>query len=527
LYNDLVEDFTTATTPSAPSGLSAAAGVGQVSLSWSASSGALSYNVKRSAANGGPYTTIASAISYTTYVDTSVTNGTIYYYVVSALNSGQQSVNSARVSATPVVPQLSAPIGLTATAGNAQVSLSWSASPVASSYNVKRNAVGGEPYTIIAASISSTSYADNSVSNGITYYYVVSAANSTAQSADSAQTSARPLPPPPTAPVGLTAAAAIDQVALSWTADPAAAGYNLRRATTSGGPYTIIITVDYGSTYTDSSVSAGTTYYYVLSTVSPYGLESANSAEVSATPGGPSITQNGIVPIYSSAATIQPGSWISIFGSNLAAAATTWNNNFPTTLGGVSVTVNNKSAYLWYVSPTQINLQAPGDAATGSVNVAVTNSGGTATSTVMLAPFGPSFSLLDGKHVAGIVLRSNGSGAYGGGTYDIVGPTGTSLGYPTVAAKASDTLELFGVGFGPTSPPVPAGQLFSGAAATTNPVQLTIGGATVLPSFAGLTSAGLYQINVTIPAGLGTGDLTLAATVGGVQTQSGVVISLQ
>jgi uncharacterized protein (TIGR03437 family) len=58
-------------------------------------------------------------------------------------------------------------------------------------------------------------------------------------------------------------------------------------------------------------------------------------------------------------------------------------------------------------------------------------------------------------------------------------------------------------------------------------VQLMIGGSSVVPSFAGLSSAGLYQINLTVPAGLGAGDVALVATVGGVQTQSGVVISLQ
>jgi uncharacterized protein (TIGR03437 family) len=118
-------------------------------------------------------------------------------------------------------------------------------------------------------------------------------------------------------------------------------------------------------------------------------------------------------------------------------------------------------------------------------------------------------------------------GAYGGGTYDILGPTGNSLGYPTIAAKAGDSVELFGVGFGPTIPAVPAGKAFSGAARTTNPVQIMIGGTTVIPSFAGLSEAGLDQINVTIPPGLGAGDLPLVATVGGIQTQSGIVISLQ
>ena len=61
-----------------------------------------------------------------------------------------------------------------------------------------------------------------------------------------------------------------------------------------------------------------------------------------------------------------------------------------------------------------------------------------ARSTVTLAQFGPCFSLLDGKHVAGIILRSDGSGADGGGAYDIIGPTGSALGYKTVAAKAGD-----------------------------------------------------------------------------------------
>jgi uncharacterized protein (TIGR03437 family) len=182
---------------------------------------------------------------------------------------------------------------------------------------------------------------------------------------------------------------------------------------------------------------------------------------------------------------------------------------------------------MWYVSPTQINLQVPDDSATGPVTVVVTTPNGTASSTVTLAQFAPSFNLLDTKHVAGIILRSNGSGAYGGGTYDIIGPTGTALGYATVAAKAGDSIELFGVGFGPTSPHVAAGAIFSGSASTTNTVSLRINNASVNPSFAGLSAAGLYQINFTVPAGLGTGDVALVATVGSASTQPSVVISLQ
>ncbi len=236
----------------------------------------------------------------------------------------------------------------------------------------------------------------------------------------------------------------------------------------------------------------------------------------------PAITSGGIAP-----ATIQPGEWVSIFGSNLAATTATWTGNFPTSLGGASVTINGRPAFLSYASPGQINLQSPGDSTSGVVPVVVTTAAGTAKSTVTLAPVGPEFFLLDGKHVAGIILRSNGKGAYGGGTYDILGPTGTSLGYATVAAKAGDTIELFGTGFGPTNPSVPIGQAYNGAASTTNPVTMRINGMGVTPGFAGLSGAGLYQLNLTVPSGLGTGDVALQATVTGVQTPKGAVISLQ
>jgi uncharacterized protein (TIGR03437 family) len=241
----------------------------------------------------------------------------------------------------------------------------------------------------------------------------------------------------------------------------------------------------------------------------------------------PSISPAGIVPLYSTTPSIEPGEWVSIYGNNLASATVIWNGEFPTSLGGTSVTINGNLAYLSYVSPTQINLQAPDEATRGPVPVIVTTANGTSASTVTLGQFGPSFCLLDSKHVAGIILRSNGSGAYGEGAYDIIGPTGNSLGYQTVAAKAGDTIELFALGLGPTNPAVPAGQAFSGSAPTTDLVTLLVNSLSVTPAFVGLSSAGLYQINLTVPAGLGTGDVPLVATVGGVQTPLGVVISLR
>jgi len=187
--------------PAAPTNLTATPGNAVVTLTWAASTGATGYNVKRATTNGGPYTQLAAATS-PTYTDSSVTNGTAYYYVVSALSAAGESANSAQASATPQAPGAppAAPTNLTATAGDTQVSLTWSASSGATSYNIKRSGISGGPYTQIAAS-TATSYTDTALTNGTTYYYVVSAINSTGESANSAQVVAVPeasTPPPPT-----------------------------------------------------------------------------------------------------------------------------------------------------------------------------------------------------------------------------------------------------------------------------------------------------------------------------------------
>ena len=124
----------------------------------------------------------------TSYTDLSVTIGTTYYYVITAVNLGGESVSSAVVSATPA---LFAPTGLAAVAGNKQVALSWTAQPNASGYKVLRGAVSGGPYTAIA-SPAGTSFTDIGLSNGKAYFYVVSTLAQGQQSASSAQVSATP-----------------------------------------------------------------------------------------------------------------------------------------------------------------------------------------------------------------------------------------------------------------------------------------------------------------------------------------------
>jgi endoglucanase Acf2/fibronectin type 3 domain-containing protein len=182
------------TAPSTPTGLSATAGNAQVSLSWSASSGATSYNVYRSSTSGGEGTTpIATGLTGTNYTNTGLTNGTKYYFTVAAVNAAGTSAQSTEASATPQLPLPGTPTGLTATSGNAQVALTWTASSNAASYNVYRGTTaGGESATPVATGITSTSYTDTGLTNGTTYYYKVAAVNSTGTSAQSTEATATP-----------------------------------------------------------------------------------------------------------------------------------------------------------------------------------------------------------------------------------------------------------------------------------------------------------------------------------------------
>jgi len=242
--------------------------------------------------------------------------------------------------------------------------------------------------------------------------------------------------------------------------------------------------------------------------------------------GTPSITPGGVVPVYSSSTTIQPGGWFSIYGSNLADATAVWNGDFPTKLGGTSVKVNGKDAYLWFVSGAQINAQAPDDSGTGSVPVVVTTGAGTASSTVTLGPASPSFLLLgDGKHATGIIATPGGGGSQGGGSYDLLGPA--SLGAGFRAAKKGEPIALYAVGLGPTTPSVPAGAPYSGAANANTKPTITLGGVPVTVDFAGIIGAGYYQINFTVPQNVGSGEQTLQATVSGLTTQPNITIPIQ
>ena len=238
----------------------------------------------------------------------------------------------------------------------------------------------------------------------------------------------------------------------------------------------------------------------------------------------PSIVSGGVGNAFSGAAGVAPGAWISIYGSNFSTAtralATTdlVNNILPTSLGGVSVKINNKSAYVQYVSATQLNVLAPADTSTGSVAVTVTNTVGTSNSvTTTMQPVLPA--LLGVSSYVRAVRYPDGA---------IINGTGAAeTGYTTSAAVGpGDIIEIYGTGFGPTNSTADPGLVFSGAYPTTNNVTMTIGGSGAEVLWAGLVAAGVYQINVRVPTSLSDGDQPVVAMVAGLSSQSGIVLKI-
>jgi fibronectin type 3 domain-containing protein len=366
--------------PQAPTDLVATPGNAVVTLTWTASQGATGYSVKRATTDGGPYVQLAqlSAPTANGYTDSSVANGTTYYYVVQTLTAAGSSANSVQVSATPGAPGglPGVPTNLTAIAGNGVVTLAWTAVAGATGYNVKRSTTSGGPYAQLAAPTSS-GYTDTVVVNGVTYYYVVSTLTSAGESANSSEASATPSASvaSPAAPTNLIATPGNAVVTLSWTASAGATVYNVKRATTSGGPYTQLAAPS-SNGYTDSSVSNGTTYYYVVSAANSNG-ESANSTEVSATPTAPNLPPAPPTNLTAAAADSQVSlSWTASTG------ATGYNVKRSGTSGGpytqiaapistsyTDTALTNGTTYYYVVSATN----SSGESADSAQVVAVPN----------------------------------------------------------------------------------------------------------------------------------------------------------
>ena len=217
---------------------------------------------------------------------------------------------------------------------------------------------------------------------------------------------------------------------------------------------------------------------------------------------------------------IAPGTWMEIYGTNLSTVQNhTWagtdfvGTQAPTTLAGTTVTVGGKSAFIDYVNPNQVNAQVPSDVGTGPQGVVVTTAGGTSAAYIvnvnalepgLLAP--TAFSLPAGQYVAALFPD--------GVTYVL--PQGLTSAVPTKRATPGDTILMYGVGFGPVTPTISAGQIEEATNSLQSQFQISFAGVPAKISYQGLvaTFVGLYQFNVVVPNVAASDAVPLTFSVG-------------
>lgn len=238
---------------------------------------------------------------------------------------------------------------------------------------------------------------------------------------------------------------------------------------------------------------------------------------------------------YGGFSALAPGTWMEIYGLNLANLANvpsqTWattdfnGNAAPTALGGTTVTIGGQSAFIDYVSPGQANAQVPSNIATGPQQVVVSTPGGTSaayTITVnttepgLLAP--SVFNLAAGQYVGA---------TFPNGTTFVL-PPGAVNGVLSARAVPGNTIIFYGVGFGTVTPNIPAGQIVTQSNNLNGNVQVSFGGVPAVVSFSGLTGGylGLYQLNVVVPNVAGGDAVPVTFSLGGTPGTQKLIVAI-
>ena len=248
----------------------------------------------------------------------------------------------------------------------------------------------------------------------------------------------------------------------------------------------------------------------------------------------PSIKAGGIVSAsaFGEFAAAAPGSWIEIYGPNLASDSRSWASsdfngvNAPTSLDGTRVTIGGQAAFIDYISSGQVNAQVPSNVAPGPQQVIVTTAvGSSAPVTLTINPTEPgllapaSFNIGGKQYVAALFPD--------GVTFVL--PPGAISGVNSQRAKPSDTIILYGVGFGGVTPPIPAGQITVGSNQLTASLQISFGGTAGQLTYWGLAPSfvGLYQFNVMVPNVAPSDTVPLTFTLGGVRGSQTLYIAVQ
>jgi fibronectin type 3 domain-containing protein len=287
--------------PAAPTNLVATPGVSEVFLNWTASPGATVYRLFRSTTSGGEGNPATfTGLGGTSFTDTTTVNGTTYYYKLTAANGAGASGFSNETSADPGTQDPATNLTATAAAlGTAPITLNWTAAPGAGFYRIFRSlSAGGENVNSpLAVGITGTTYTDNAVSAGLTYYYKITAVSNIAASVFSNEASATLTPQSP----ALTATAGVSTITLNWTASVGATGYSVSRGLAAG--LETLLTTTVGANYVDTGVTPGTVYFYKVKAINAGGTSaSSNEVHTQTAPAIPTITSvaaaaGGVAPV--------------------------------------------------------------------------------------------------------------------------------------------------------------------------------------------------------------------------------------
>ena len=258
----------------------------------------------------------------------------------------------------------------------------------------------------------------------------------------------------------------------------------------------------------------------------------------------PAITSIDSASAYGGYPYFASGSWLEIKGTNLAdpadprlTAATNpgqWavsdftGSNAPTLLDGIGVSINGKPAYVWYLSPTQLNVQAPADTTTGNVSITVTNCKATSTAfTFVRQGLAPGF-LAPANYTANGTQYMVATFA-ADGAYVLNSSTGATFGLNSRPAKPGDLIVAYGIGFGDVTPSILPGVIVGQNNALVSPITLSFGSTKATLSYAGLAGnfVGLYEFYITVPLGLANGDYQINVTQNGVAVPQTMYLTVQ
>jgi uncharacterized protein (TIGR03437 family) len=291
-------------------------------------------------------------------------------------------------------------------------------------------------------------------------------------------------------------------------------------------PFAILLVM--GGLWAATAYAANPVYVGASYGLSKYGRRrDVDHGEHTPEQSAPQGASHRVFPVVNAASLqppIVPNSWVTIFGTNLASKTDNWNNSIvngklPASVDGVSVTMNGKAAYVYFISPGQINVLAP-DIVAGPVSVIVTTAAGSSAAFPSTASqYGPAF--FDWPNNQPVATRQD---------YSYAAKAGTFSGAATIPAKPGEVIILWETGFGPTSPAAPAGIPVPGdkaySTATAPAVTINASSAKVFGAALAPGAAGLYQIAIQVPTTLADGDWPIQTTIGGVQSPTGVMLSV-